>query len=74
MILMDIMMPGMNGYETTKAIRSLSRTDAKTVPIIAMSANAFADDKRRSREAGMDAHIAKPFNFDELVQTISSLA
>lgn len=73
-ILMDIMMPGMNGYETTKAIRSLSRTDAKTVPIIAMSANAFADDKRRSREAGMDAHIAKPFNFDELVQTISSLA
>lgn len=73
-ILMDIMMPGMNGYETTRAIRSLERPDAKTVPIIAMSANAFADDKRHSREAGMDAHIAKPFNFDELVATINSIA
>ncbi len=59
-ILMDIMMPVMNGYEATKMIRSLDREDAKKIPIIAMTANAFTEDRIRAKEAGMDEHIAKP--------------
>ena len=59
-ILMDIMMPEMNGYEATEAIRSLERPDAATVPIIALSANAYEDDIRKARESGMNAHVAKP--------------
>lgn len=59
-ILMDIMMPVMNGYEATKMIRSLDREDAKEIPIIAMTANAFTEDRIRAKEAGMDEHIAKP--------------
>ena len=59
-ILMDIMMPVMNGYEATKKIRSLDREDAKMIPIIAMTANAFTEDRLRAKEAGMDEHIAKP--------------
>ena len=59
-ILMDIMMPVMNGYEATKMIRSLDREDAKAIPIIAMTANAFTEDRLRAKEAGMDEHIAKP--------------
>ena len=59
-ILMDIMMPVMNGYEATKMIRSLDREDAKEIPIIAMTANAFTEDRIRAKEAGMDEHISKP--------------
>ena len=55
-VLMDIMMPGIDGLEATRQIRALDREDAATTPIIAVSANAFADDRRLSREAGMDAH------------------
>ena len=75
-ILMDIMMPVMNGYEAAKAIRSMDRKDAKTIPIIAMTANAFTEDRIRAKEAGMDEHIAKPIDiktiltvFDQLFRT-----
>lgn len=72
-ILMDIMMPEMNGYEATRAIRALEREDAATIPIIAMTANAFAEDKIKAMEAGMNAHTAKPINFPLLVGEISAL-
>ena len=65
-ILMDVQMPVMNGYEATRAIRSLSREDAATIPIIAMTANAFQEDIQRSLDAGMNAHITKPLNMEEL--------
>lgn len=70
MILMDIMMPVMNGLEATQAIRSLERPDAKTVPIVAMSANAFAEDVQKSLEAGMNDHIAKPIDAQKVISTI----
>ena len=72
-ILMDIMMPVMNGYEATKMIRSLDREDAKVIPIIAMTANAFTEDRLRAKEAGMDEHIAKPFDAKLLVKIIHKL-
>ena len=72
-ILMDIMMPVMNGYETTKMIRSLDREDAKAIPIIAMTANAFTEDRIRAKEAGMDEHVAKPVDVDLLIKVIHKL-
>ena len=72
-ILMDIMMPVMNGYEATKMIRSLDREDAKEVPIIAMTANAFTEDRIRAKEAGMDEHVAKPVDVELLVRVIHKL-
>ena len=72
-ILMDIMMPVMNGYEAAKMIRSLDREDAKVIPIIAMTANAFTEDKMRAKEAGMDEHIAKPVDGKLLVKVINEL-
>ena len=72
-ILMDIMMPVMNGYEAAKLIRSLDREDAKVIPIIAMTANAFTEDKMRAKEAGMDEHIAKPVDGKLLVKVINEL-
>ena len=72
-ILMDIMMPVMNGYEATKMIRSLDREDAKVIPIIAMTANAFTEDRLRAKEAGMNEHIAKPFDTKLLVKIIHKL-
>ena len=72
-ILMDIMMPVMNGYEAAKMIRSLDREDAKEVPIIAMTANAFTEDRIRAKEAGMDEHIAKPVDMELLVKIIHKL-
>ena len=72
-ILMDIMMPVMNGYDATKTIRSLDREDAKEVPIIAMTANAFTEDRIRAKEAGMDEHIAKPVDAKLLVKVIHKL-
>ena len=72
-ILMDIMMPVMNGYEAAKMIRSLDREDAKEVPIIAMTANAFTEDRIRAKEAGMDEHVAKPVDVDLLIKVIHKL-
>ena len=72
-ILMDIMMPVMNGYEVAKIIRSLDREDAKVIPIIAMTANAFTEDRLRAKEAGMDEHIAKPVDGKLLVKVINEL-
>ena len=69
-ILMDIMMPVMNGYEATKMIRSLDREDAKKISIIAMTANAFTEDRIRAKEAGMDEHLSKPIVIDEAIKTI----
>ena len=72
-ILMDIMMPFMNGYEAAKIIRSLDREDAKEVLIIAMTANAFAEDRIRAKEAGMDEHVAKPVDVELLIKVIHKL-
>lgn len=72
-ILMDIMMPIMNGYEVAKTIRSMDREDAKTIPIIAMTANAFTEDRIRAKEAGMDEHISKPVDVELLVKIIHKL-
>lgn len=72
LILMDVMMPKMNGYEATKAIRSLqNRPDAVTIPIIAMTANAFAEDVQASLDAGMNGHLSKPIVMDEVIKTIA---
>ncbi len=68
MILMDIQMPGMDGYAATRAIRSMDRKDTMTIPIMAMTANAFAQDVEKALSAGMNAHIAKPIDVDELFQ------
>ena len=73
-ILMDIMMPVTNGYDATKKIRSLDREDAKVIPIIAMTANAFTEDRIRAKEAGMNEHIAKPVDTKLLVKIIHELA
>jgi CheY-like chemotaxis protein len=70
LILMDIMMPEMNGLEATKAIRSLQRPDAKTIPIVAMTANAFEEDKQSALEAGMNAYVAKPIDIALLMQAL----
>ena len=72
-ILMDIMMPVMNGYEATKMIRSLDREDAKEVPIIAMTANAFTEDRIKAKAAGMDEHVAKPVDVELLIKVIHKL-
>ena len=72
-ILMDIMMPVLNGYEAARRIRSLDREDAKKIPIIAMTANAFTEDRIRAKEAGMDEHIAKPVDAELLIKVIHKL-
>ena len=72
-ILMDIIMPVMNGYEAAKMIRSLDREDAKEVPIIAMTANAFTEDRIRAKAAGMDEHVAKPVDVELLIKVIHKL-
>ena len=72
-ILMDIMMPVMDGYEAAKMIRSLDREDAKEIPIIAMTANAFTEDRIKAKEAGMDEHIAKPVDMELLIKVIHKL-
>ncbi len=69
-ILMDVQMPVMNGYEATRAIRALEREDAKTIPIIAMTANAFAEDVKDALAAGMNAHIAKPIDMESIKKTL----
>lgn len=67
LILMDVMMPNMNGYEATREIRKLDRY----IPIIAMTANAFAEDVQASLDAGMNDHLSKPINMDDVIQTIA---
>ncbi len=69
-ILMDVRMPVMNGYEATEAIRSLDRPDAKTIPIIAMTADAFSEDVQHCLACGMNAHTAKPINLDEVISLL----
>ena len=71
LILMDIQMPVMNGYEAARAIRALKRRDAESVPIIAMTADAFVKDIQSAREAGMNGHMAKPLDYDSLSREIS---
>lgn len=73
MIFMDVQMPVMNGYEATRAIRASEHPLAQTIPIIAMTANAFEEDRRMALEAGMDAHTAKPLDMDKLKEIIASL-
>ena len=68
---MDIQMPIMNGYETTRRIRALGREDTDKLPIIALSANAREQDKRASLESGMNAHMAKPFDLAVLVDVLN---
>ena len=68
------MMPVMNGYEATKIIRSMDRSDAKKIPIIAMTANAFVEDRIKSKEAGMNEHVSKPIDMKLLVKIIAELA
>ena len=70
-ILMDMMMPNMDGVSATRAIRALARADAKTIPIIAMTANAFDEDAKACFEAGMNAHLAKPFQMEKVVAVIA---
>ena len=72
-ILMDVMMPVMDGIAATKAIRAMERADAKTIPIIAMTANAFEEDKREAIAAGMNEHIAKPVQADKLLSILSEV-
>ena len=71
LILLDIQMPVMNGYETARAIRALSRDDAKTVPIVAMTANTFPADIQKALESGMNTHLSKPINLPRLMETLT---
>lgn len=70
MVIMDIQMPVMNGYEATAAIRKLEREDARSVPIIAMTADAFVEDVQRAESVGMNGHVAKPIAVDKLMDTL----
>ena len=70
-ILMDIMMPLMDGYEATRQIRKLDRTDSSSIPIIALTANAFAEDVRHALDCGMNAHLAKPLDVKKMIHTIA---
>lgn len=72
-ILMDIMMPVMDGITATKEIREMERPDAKTIPIIAMTANAFKEDEENCLAAGMNAHLAKPLDMEKVKQTICEM-
>ena len=70
LILMDIMMPVKDGLEATREIRNLSKADSGTIPIVAMSANAFDEDVRRSLASGMNGHLSKPINIQKLKEMI----
>ena len=73
MIFMDVQMPVMDGYEATRRIRACSHPEARTIPIIAMTANAFEEDVQAALAAGMNAHIAKPIDMRKLKSTIAKL-
>lgn len=70
---MDLMMPVMDGFTATRKIRHLDRPDAKTIPIFAMTASAFAEDIQASKNAGMNGHIAKPIEMKKLMKTLSQI-
>ena len=70
LILMDVQMPRMSGYEATKAIRGFEDSEKASIPIIAMTANAFEEDRQNALAAGMDEHLAKPIDVDNLVNTL----
>lgn len=72
-ILMDVQMPGMNGYEATRKIRAGKNPLGRKIPVVAMTANAFAEDIRRCLDAGMNAHIAKPIDLDKLKEVLLEL-
>ena len=72
-VLMDLRMPNMDGIEAVKAIRAMARPDAGKVPIIALTADAFAEDAQRSRDAGLDAHMAKPVDVKRLLRKLAEL-
>jgi CheY-like chemotaxis protein len=72
-ILMDMRMPEMDGLEATRTIRAMAREDAKTIPIIALTANAFDEDVQRSLQAGLNAHLTKPVDPDNLFETLESM-
>ena len=73
MILMDIMMPVMDGLQATRKIRTLKRPDAQAIPVFAMTANAFQEDIQKSREAGITAHFSKPLDYEMLVRKIREM-
>ena len=73
MILMDIQMPEMNGYEATKKIRSLDMPNAKTIPIVAMTSHVFREDIQKCFDAGMNSHIGKPLIFDEVIKELCAV-
>ena len=72
-ILMDVRMPVLDGLSATRAIRALDRSDAKTVPIVAMTANVFDEDVERSLQAGMNAHLSKPIEPERMYETMAGL-
>jgi CheY-like chemotaxis protein len=72
-VLMDMRMPVMDGLEATRTIRAMDRSDAKTIPIIALTANAFDEDVQRSMQAGLNAHLSKPVEPDNLFETLENL-
>ena len=72
-VLMDVQMPVMDGYEATKAIRKLANKRLASVPILAMTANAFEEDKQEALKSGMDGHIAKPIDIDKLLETLDQV-
>ena len=72
-VLMDAMMPVMDGYEATRAIRKLPRPDAQTTPIVALTANAYADDVKKALDSGMNAHVGKPFKIADLAKALDKL-
>lgn len=71
LVIMDVLMPVMDGYEATKNIRNLDKKDAKSVPIIALSANAFIDDVKASKDAGMNEHLSKPIELNKLLDVLN---
>jgi CheY-like chemotaxis protein len=71
LIFMDVQMPNMNGYEATRRLRAMSRPDAATVPIIAMTANAYREDIERALDSGMNGHLSKPVDIDAVMQTLT---
>ena len=73
LVLLDIMMPEMDGYEATERIRRLNRKDARTIPIIAMTANAFEEDRKKAVKAGMNGHIAKPISADVILENLDQI-
>ena len=73
LILMDVQMPEMDGYEATKAIRALENSRLANIPILAMTANAFEEDKQAALRCGMNGHIAKPIDIDKLIHTLDQI-